>query len=359
MEGKKFLAVMLKSLKYFFIGFFVLILLFAGYFFIRYMLKEPLKQIQATEHKELSRESCISCHEPIANEWDKSYHLQSITGVFMKRFEKAGFQRVFNALEVECLNCHAPANVLDVEHGKYPTQRNTENELGVDCVSCHVSKMGIVGPGNYTKAPHEVLSDKRFKNGNETSTSICATCHDEKLGPVVEDWEKTKFAKEDISCVTCHMPEINAPIVTDGVAKLRRSHDFKGDKDFEMLKEGLNATLNINEEREAVVQIVNDRVGHSFPAAGLNTLIAQIVVYDQSGKIVETKENKFKRSETVPNYLDFWPFYINTAIPYGETRNLKVKLPKDHGKVSAKFSYRDWPTIKDKDMLILELTKEY
>ncbi len=155
------------------------------------------------------------------------------------------------------------------------------------------------------------------------------------------------------------MPEVRAATVVSGSARVRRSHRFPGDKVPAMLRSGLDASLRITDARRGVVQITNDRIGHSFPAAGTNSLIVRVTVRDGKQRTVRELEREFGTREWIPGYLDFWPFLQVTKIPAGESREIDVELPAGHGVVSAEFRYRDWFAIKDRDLIFHRLDRRF
>lgn len=325
-----------------------------GYFGFEATRREPLAVQEATGHPLLSRESCIACHAPIAAEWRESFHFRSLEGPFWERIRRKRFDRLFDALRVPCRNCHAPANVLDLAAGAHPALRRDDQELGVDCVSCHVSIQGIHGAGQGREAPHEVIEDVRFLDPVRASTSLCASCHEESLphARTVTAWKESEFGRKGTTCLDCHMPQVRAPSVQGGPPLVRRSHRFPGDKDPEFLRRALNATLELDAERRALVRIRNDRVGHSFPAAGMNWLLVTVTARDPQGEVLGQVERSFGTQEWIPGYLDFWPFQVVSKIPVGETREIGVSLPPGTERVTAEFRYRDWFAVKDRDVVI-------
>ncbi len=341
----------------------VLLLTPIGYFTIGALTRPRLEAIESTRHPVSTREDCIECHAPIAAEWRQSYHYRSLTGPFWARIHDKGFARIFETLRVPCKSCHAPANVLDLSPGSIPALRADAPELGVDCVSCHVSTRGITGPGRSTDAPHEVVADERFLGAGPAGVGLCEPCHEERdgSGRVVSAWRRSSFAAQEVTCVECHMPEVDAPVTADGAPRLRRSHRFPGDKDTTMLQRALHATIEVGEgeRKRAVVRIVNDRVGHDLPAAGTNALIVRVEVRDDSGRVRAVEERGFGTVETVPGYLDVWPFHSVSRIPPGEHREIAIRLPSAHGTITAQFRYRDWFAITDRDVVFATLTRAF
>jgi nitrate/TMAO reductase-like tetraheme cytochrome c subunit len=351
----------ITRLQHAFLGAIALPLVMGTYVTALTLERERPEVRPSTLHPTLTRDSCVECHAPIAEEWAQSVHFRSVTGPFWEGIRTEGYADLFETLRVPCMNCHAPANVLDLVDGARPAERLDQVELGVDCVSCHVSERGIVGPGRYVQAPHEVLQDPRFRDPVMTTTDLCGRCHEEQAdcNKTVTDWSRTAFADQGLTCLHCHMPEVEGPLVVNGPPKMRRSHRFVGDKDVEMLRAALSASISIEREESAVVRIVNDRVGHSFPASGMNWLFVNVKVEDESGLAVAAVERGFGSRELLPGYLDFWPFLQISRIPYGETREIRVDLPAGHGVVSAEFRYRDWFSVEDQDLVFATLREPY
>jgi nitrate/TMAO reductase-like tetraheme cytochrome c subunit len=355
------MRVLLKALKLLLAGAAVLLLCVATYFAIGVLVREHPGVKPATVHPTLSRESCIDCHAGITAEWRESFHFQSLSGPFWERIRSKGYEPLFGILRIPCVNCHAPANVLDLPDGAHPVERTDAVRTGVDCVSCHVSERGILGPGRATQAPHEVVGDERFRDPVLASTTICTRCHEEQVShaKTVTAWRATAFARDRVTCLECHMPMIEATPVAGESPRSRRSHRFAADKNLEMLRRALNASIDLTGDGNAVVRILNDRVGHSFPADGTNSLIVEVTVQDGQGQTVRKEERAFGTKETMPGYLDFWPFLQVTKIPYGESREIQVALPKGRGRVSAEFRYRDWFTVTNRDTAISTITREF
>lgn len=332
----------------------------AAYFAAVASTREPLEVTIGTRHATFDRQSCIECHAPIAAEWRESFHSQTVTGPYWQRLRDKRYDRVFDVLRMPCMSCHAPANVLDLPEGAYPVQRSDATHLAVDCASCHLSERGVAGPGRADGAPHEVIRDARFRDPAVTSKELCARCHEEQgdCAKVVTEWSQSGFAARGVTCVHCHMPEVEAPSVIGGAIRRRRSHRFVGDKDDDLLRSALNAAI-VLDGRKATVRLTNDRVGHSLPASGMNWLLVTVRVRDAAGGVVSEVARGFGSREMLPGYLDFWPFKVHTRIPAGESRDIEVSLPPAPGTVSATFHYRDFASIDDDDRLLTTLTRDF
>jgi nitrate/TMAO reductase-like tetraheme cytochrome c subunit len=325
--------------------------------------RPPLRAVPSTHHASLTRTSCIECHAPIADEWRQSYHLKSLTGPYWSDVRSLGYLKVFDGVRKACVNCHAPANVLDLVRtsgrpagplagvectpnllrepaGTIPEARSDEAELGVDCTSCHVSVAGVVGSGRLTTTAHETIADARFSDPTRTIEGLCSVCHQ----ATVDSWKQSRFASAGRTCLDCHMPAVNAPAVAGGPARLRRSHRFAADKDELMLAGAVDATLEITAGRSARFRMTNDRVGHAFPSGG-NGVSVRLEARDESGHVMSTQGPVlYFRSE--PLILDVWPFRNDTRLQPGDRREIRLDLPAGRGVITATVTYHDWMKVR-------------
>jgi len=322
--------------------------------------REPLRSTASTTHASMTRQECIDCHAPIADEWRQSYHYKSLTGPYWRDVRELGYLKIFEKTRKACVNCHAPANVLDLADsesaavtsndplgvectpsllsepkGTMPEARGDDVELGVDCTSCHVSTRGVVGAGRRAAAPHETISDRRFQDPSLTAGTLCRTCH----RATVEAWKRTTLATSGVTCLDCHMPEVEAASVVAGPERKRRSHGFVGDKDPSMLENAVNASLTVTADRKARFRITNDRVGHFFPSGG-NWVSVELRVFDAAGSMLSERLEAFGKEEAL--LLDFWPFNVDKRIAFGEEREILFSLPELPGTVEVVVRYHDW-----------------
>jgi hypothetical protein len=339
-----------------------LLLAGGGLFALKVLSRPPLRTVASTRHPSLGRSACIECHAPIAEEWRQSYHFKSLTGPYWQDVRRLGYLDIFNALRKQCVSCHAPANVVDLARpaggeggrplgvectpnllrepsGLIPAARSDEPELGVDCTSCHVGSRGIVGSGQRPTAEHTVSADTRFQDPAHASEELCGVCH----RSTVEAWKGSRFPAEGVTCLDCHMPEVQAPAVPGGPLRSRRSHRFPADKDEALLARALNATLDVTPDHRARFRIVNDRVGHHLPSGG-NAVLVRFEVKDGAGRMLAERKEAFYREEAL--VLDFWPFAKDTRIPPGGSREIVFPVPDGHGSVRATVTYHDWMKAK-------------
>jgi hypothetical protein len=331
-----------------------LLLAGGGLFAVEVFSRKPLKAVPSTTAAALGRKTCIDCHAPIAAEWRQSVHYKSVTGAYWQEAKQLGYLKLYENVRKPCLNCHAPANVLDLAasapgtelgvectpnlfrepQGTIPLARSDDVALGVDCTACHVSAHGIAGAGHRPTAQHATIADRRFQDPLLTSDALCGPCH----RATVNAWKATKLAADGVTCLDCHMPRVSAPSVAGGVPRLRRSHLFAADKNDAMLGRAVNASFDID-GGHARLRITNDRVGHYFPS-GANWIIVKFKASDRAGRPLREEQAAFGRKEDP--FLDFWPFNGDERIAFGDHKDIDFALPPGHGTVEAAIRYHDW-----------------
>lgn len=169
-------------------------------------------------------------------------------------YTNAAFQ---TALAVEptpfCRACHAP----EADPARPPAREVAD--LGVGCVTCHVSDDGVVLAGTTNRAsPHRV----------RRSADLCARCHEfgfptarsdddaEFMQTTVREHRRSASAAEP--CVSCHMPEVRG----------RRSHAFSDVRDPAWLGAHLDVKAEIASGRVRVT-LAQRGGGHAFPTGDL------------------------------------------------------------------------------------------
>lgn len=196
---------------------------------------------------------CERCHLAEAADWRASLHR-------MSELEPA-YQRAF-AIEPMpfCRGCHAP---------EADPRRETPRELaelGVGCVSCHVTDGGAVlgvPREDARPAPHVVARDPRF-----AESGACAGCHEfafpamlargegALMQATVTEHVQSNFAQ--VSCADCHMPWQSG----------RRRHDFQSSRSPEVLQGALRVTAR-RSATSVQLELASVNVGHAFPTGDL------------------------------------------------------------------------------------------
>ncbi len=198
--------------------------------------------------------TCVSCHDREAGEWRGSFHQRSDTD--------PAYRQAFAAEPTAfCQGCHAP------ESDPVREPPRAVSDLGVGCVTCHVTDDGAVLAAASSRAgaaPHPVRRSAAF-----SGSGACAGCHEFRFpaahGDDDGDFMQTTAREHDRArsaatpCAACHMP------IVDG----RRSHAFAGVRDPAWLRENLRATAERVDDHRVRVTLVQPAGGHGFPTGDL------------------------------------------------------------------------------------------
>jgi hypothetical protein len=203
-----------------------------------------------------SNAACVSCHAREAAAWRGSRHQQSETN--------PAYRSAF-AVEPDafCRGCHAP------ESDPVRVPPKAVSDLGVGCVTCHVTEEGSVLAADRidapaaTGAPHAVRRSPAF-----AGTGACAGCHEfafpgalgeddgQRMQTTVSEHERSPGAA--MACAACHMPPIEGG----------RSHAFAAVRDPGWLGSKLTARAE-RTQGEVRVTLAQTAPGHGFPTGDL------------------------------------------------------------------------------------------
>jgi hypothetical protein len=211
--------------------------------------------------------TCVSCHEKEASEWRGSLHQNA--------YVNQAFQ---SALAVEptpfCRGCHAPESDLRTLPDR------AVGELGVGCVTCHVTSdpdVVLAGPlagrslsaalpdaSRSTSAPHRVRRSLDLGRA-----SACASCHEfgfpsapsnddaHFMQTTVREHERSSASGEP--CAACHMPRVEG----------RRSHAFAEVRTPSWLREHIIVDAAVVDGARLRLVLSQTGAGHAFPTGDL------------------------------------------------------------------------------------------
>lgn len=255
--------------------------------------------------KAYSDETCKSCHSKIHEEWEKSYHSQSVVHSLggLKNFIAIGLAKEWNKPVTKenlmrCMDCHAPqlkdaseslikevANLIvaavdEKDETKKTEARNQLAKLNVNCVVCHNMKISIeknlkgepqkgvyYGPSGKPSPAH-----KTEKSSVITSALFCGQCHGIYTPPdgdtigcntlygSYQDAYRGQGGSE--TCQDCHMKKAN------------RGHTFPGAYQEDIVREGIGLDVQISKVKlhpgkwipTAIVNVaIKNNAGHRIP----------------------------------------------------------------------------------------------
>lgn len=203
--------------------------------------------------KDMTAETCGSCHRAIYAEWSISTHRRAWLddAQFQKELAKSRGADDPSRGDVGwlCLNCHTPVvaqqrelvvGLVDdrIDKPEYVTNPTYDEVLqrdAVTCATCHVRNGIVYGPFGNTQAPHPTAKDEKLLR-----VDVCTRCHEaerlyssQNLGcffSTGREWAASSYAESGQTCQSCHMPEVERPLASGFGTPVRstRRHWFGG-----------------------------------------------------------------------------------------------------------------------------------
>jgi hypothetical protein len=298
----------------------------------------------------LKAESCGQCHQAIYEEWKSSIHSKAYQDPFFHAYwTKDKHSWV-------CLNCHAPLenqqatlikNIprdrVEKAHQEPNLQFDPEYQKeGITCAACHVRDGMILGPFEDSAAPHPTKFDPNFR-----TAQVCYRCHNVISGPAqfynvgpcgtYAEYEGKFFMKErGFICQSCHMPEIQRPVATDGPIRQGRQHLWRGGHDPEMIKRAVAIQVVANpsepkpgEKVEMTLTLINAGAGHKLPTGDPDRhFTVEFMVEDRNQQTLE------RQKDTMGRWIMWQPaiveLYDNRLMPLASRDyTFTYRLPED------------------------------
>lgn len=245
----------------------------------------------------VANEACIACHDDEARSWRGSLHQRANTDpayVAAFRIEPSPF----------CRSCHAP----EADPQREPPA--AVSELGVGCVTCHVTEEGVVLAAARASsldetlgvaAPHPVRRSLEFAR-----EGACAACHEFRFPRPGGDEDDALFMQTTVrehrrspaaerGCADCHMPAEGG----------RRSHAFASVRDPAWLRTKLDVKVERASGDLLRVTLRQTDPGHDFPTGDLfRRLEVGYLLRAEGGAILRRETRALTRHfELVPGQL--------------------------------------------------------
>lgn len=278
----------------------------------------------------LSPKDCGVCHPQQLTDWSQSWHAMGMgPGVMGQLVDWDGKN---DGMVKACQSCHAP------NAEQYPRLDGAENphydeelrNAGLTCVGCHVRDHERYGPPTEDHPVDEELDgdtqdtedtedseategedDVRMPHDGFVARSefedglFCEQCHDFRPGQLAledkllqetwQEWRRTDYAAQGISCQDCHMPE--------------GRHLWKGIHDVDMVRAAFTAEpalirsgTEFLDPLEASLTVTNVGAGHRFPTYTTPTIALVFEQLDSSGNVLEgTRQEGYISRRVTPN----------------------------------------------------------
>ena len=234
----------------------------------------------------LKAESCGTCHREIYDEWKTSVHAHAFADPFFQAYWKKD-KNIW-----VCLNCHTPLEnqqptlIKTIPRGRVEKAIQEPNphydadyqKEAISCAACHVRDGVIYGPFEDSAAPHPTKFDPNFR-----TTQICYRCHNVVSGPAqfynagpcgtYAEYEGKFFMQErGFICQSCHMPEIDRAVASDGPIRRGRQHHWRGGHDPDMIKRAVAVQIKADpphpkpgDQVTFTLTLINAGAGHKIP----------------------------------------------------------------------------------------------
>jgi hypothetical protein len=209
----------------------------------------------------------------------------------------------------KCGPCHETMSFIQNDF-EVPRAREVNAE-GVTCSYCHA--IDAKGPADAVppfevdlsayygtlRQPFTTPSHKSAYSALYASSEYCGGCHKYSnqhgvpISDTIGEWKKSKYAKQGVTCQSCHMPGHAGRLVAEGPVRQRvAEHSFSDDPSLNpRMKDAI--TLRLLPERRGsdslrVYAIVtNAGAGHSMPTGNdQKMLLVRVRVLTESGAIV-------------------------------------------------------------------------
>lgn len=232
-----------------------------------------------------SAADCGKCHQEIYREWRASYHGRAMDDPLFLDLSA-------DVDKEECIRCHAPVPIREVDF-QTPIARVDRREDAISCLSCHETPEGMAGPFGGLSGACRPVQDPDQQN----VVKICAGCHNQH--DTVNEWQAGPYSPEApaprqrpaTTCLECHMPAVERPLVEGGPVRKGRRHTWPGGHEMSQLKKA--ATLEV--EVLAVAGggfsfrpwVTNVGAGHNLPTdARHRSFDVYVKVWDAEGRVL-------------------------------------------------------------------------
>lgn len=298
-----------------------------------------------------SSTTCKACHLDITEQWERSAHSKADRNrnELFGRMYFFSLKQTRGATMIACGPCHETASFVTQD---FEGIREVSKE-GVACVYCH----SIKGPGDPKGVPPYLLDVTAYQGTIRTPTvtpahksaysgyllkaEYCGSCHSYKnqhgvkIADTYGEWQRSAYAKQGITCHSCHMPGRAGRNSSDGPMRPRvADHSF----DHETLaaarpnaaKLTLTGTRNGRDSVRVYATLTNSGWGHSMPTGNdQNLVLIRVRALDSSGKILWENDPFSEWSVSIfglvlADELGTWPADTWNAVKILSDRRIKA-----------------------------------
>ena len=298
-------------------------------------------------------EVCKNCHLDITEQWERSSHARAdrSRNLLFGRMYLNSLKHTRGKTMLACGPCHETVPFVNQD---FNTLRAVSTE-GVACAYCHA----IEGPGESYGIPPFTLDLAHYfgtirtpvftnSHGSAYSAYIktseyCGGCHAYKnqygvrISDTYGEWKRSKYAKQGVTCQSCHMPGGPGRNSYLGPARPRvADHSFSPEL-AESARPGKAVGFTLRAEKvrsgdslRVLAFVSNTGWGHSLPTGNdQKVVLIRIRVLTQAGGIVWendpfTEWNTSIFGVILADELGAWPAETWTATSVLADRRIKA-----------------------------------
>jgi hypothetical protein len=292
----------------------------------------------------LSPAACGACHPQQYQDWRTALHSHAMSPGLVGQLQNMGPAATDE--HEACLQCHAPlaeqardlvAALAAAGRPVSPRADGAAYADGLTCAGCHVRSHRRFGPprrDGTTPAPGVALPHGGWQPTQAfTDSRFCAACHQfetdepalngKPLENTYEEWRASRYAREDRSCQSCHMPD--------------RRHLWRGIHDPAMTRSGLDISTSVATIADGQVSlglvIANRGTGHAFPTYVTPHVIVEFAQEDRQGRAIPDTVERHLVARDVS--LDLKTERADTRLLPDEVRRYAYDQPRHAGAVAA------------------------
>jgi hypothetical protein len=246
--------------------------------------KDPAEP-SASHENFVTAEQCGRCHVEIYAEWKASYHGQAMVDPLF-------LDLTADVNKEECIRCHAPVALRDVDF-QTPIARAEQREDAVSCLTCHRTDAGMAGPFDGLKGACRPVYDP----DQQDVVKLCFGCHNQHdtgnewlAGPWSPEAPEPRV-KPARTCLDCHMPEVERPLVPGGPPRKGRRHTWPGGHDMAQLRKAATIEAEVTAlsggGHRFQAWVTNVGAGHYLPTdARHRSLDVYLALWDAQGNVL-------------------------------------------------------------------------
>ncbi|MDA1195621.1 MAG: multiheme c-type cytochrome [Planctomycetota bacterium] len=231
--------------------------------------------------------ACGRCHTEIYAEWRESFHGRAMEDPLFRELSA-------EVNKEECIRCHAPVNLRDSGF-ETPVARSDLREDAISCLSCHQNGGNVSGPhGGMESAPCRPIQDA----DQVDVVKMCFVCHNQH--DTGNEWLRGPYSPQAPeprlrpvkTCLDCHMPIVERPLVQGGPIRKGRRHTWFGGHDMAQLRLAAELDVEVTALPEGGghrfrVFVTNMGAGHAIPTdARHRSFDTYVLLRDKEGRIL-------------------------------------------------------------------------